>query len=426
MIAAVLRRFVDPFRDELRPISVRTWIILFGGPTFVFLSLDYPFIKISLAARLVAALPVAAAVVASLLVDYGVIRRRRSAVTIFVIAWMVCLLAASIVSAPKNALHDELLQTETALEGIEQGINPYQRDYTGTLVETWLGNLRHLSWVNGEHPALHHYVYLPGLLVLSLPFHALIHLTGWYDQRIVYLIAFVILLVLAWRALARSPVREPLLLLLVLNPLNRAIFVGLNDLPMLLLLAITGFAIIRRRFLLAAAAYGLALVTKQPAWFTVPFVLPLLVQRVRAAGQSWPRTLGVMAGVALAVALPFVLWSPSAIYDDTIGFFTSGRSYPIIGEGLGELLVQIGIVGRGDPYQFWPFQLIFALPTIIVLALWVRRQPTLQRAFLAASLSLTVVWFFSRYFLLGHVTVITILMMLAFLIGEAERTAEHP
>ena len=73
------------------------------------------------------------------------------------------------------------------------------------------------------------YVYLPGLLLLSLPFRqAITPLLGFYDQRLLYLLAYVVVLLLP--LLAQRPERKLSLLAAVgLNPLLLdPIAIGMN------------------------------------------------------------------------------------------------------------------------------------------------------------------------------------------------------
>src|SRR5688572_3404625 len=63
---------------------------------------------------------------------------------------------------PETQCHDSVVQFEASIRMVREGRNPYAENYHGTPLEKWRG------WK--ENPALHHFVYPPFLLVLSVPF----------------------------------------------------------------------------------------------------------------------------------------------------------------------------------------------------------------------------------------------------------------
>lgn len=413
--------FIEVFR-VLSGVSLRSWILLFLGPMYAFFGTWTG--GVSTTVRMASAAPLVALVIWSAVADI-VKRPAGTWITKAVMAWVILFIAMTIVIIPKYDLHDELLLTEAGLQKISGGVDPYGADYRGTIVDQWYGHSTHESYVNGVYPAWDHYVYLPGFFVASLPFYVVLHgITGWYDQRLIYLLAYAGILVGAWTQLKRSPIREPLTLILALNPFLTTASYGFNDLLPVMLLMMTGLAFARQRTYLAAAVYGLALATKQTMLLTVPFLLPVFIAKARIASRSLVRTACTVVGVAVAVVLPFFLWSPWHMYDDTMRFFFGSAAYPISGEGISSLLLMTGVV-RADQYvPFWLLQLLIAVPLMVVLWRWAKRQPSLTGPFLGATGAICLLWFFSRYFLPAHAYVIILLIIISFVIGEVQRTHE--
>ena len=128
---------------------------------------------------------------------------------------------------PQSYSHDGgVIQTEAAVDFFLAGRNPYVEDYRSTPMAEWgLPEFR---------TALDHYPYLPWTYVFSAPVKVLSDaLLGWYDQRFVYLLVFVVALLLATRLVPSTRPRDRLglLMLLGLNPLmGLDLIFGQNDL----------------------------------------------------------------------------------------------------------------------------------------------------------------------------------------------------
>ena len=90
--------------------------------------------------------------------------------------------------------------------------------------------------------------------------------------------------------------------------------------PMLLLmLAIAAIASLRRKWILSAVAIGLMLSGKQYAVMAAPAVLLLLPQPLqRSTVLRWG---AVIVAAALAITLPFLLWSPTAFFHSLISIY---------------------------------------------------------------------------------------------------------
>lgn len=423
-VAAKARVFFQPLQEVVAPVSVRSWMLLILGTSFA--ALVRPYLAVSVQAMALLSLPLAAACIGSVGADYA---RARSGTwtTATALTWVLGLMVLSMLRVPAYRYHDELLLTKVALTGIDQGINPYRRDFRGTEFDAWIGNATQDSWINGRHPAATTYVYLPGHLLQSMLFYQLTtRLFHWYDQRLVYIVALAAVLAMLWRALRRSPVREPLLLLFTFSPFMAMNFYGINEWTMLAWLLASALLFVYDRSYAAAAALGVALATKQLSAFAVVFFLPLLFVRISRSRGSPIVAVGVLALVAVAVVAPFVVWSPRDFAVDTLGFFTRDVTYPIAGEGVGGLLLKIGAVGPADPFPFWIFQILFTAPLLVAIGWWLLHNQTVRNTLLATALAFAAVGFFWRYFLPAHVNVAVIIGMLAFLVGEAERTRQRP
>ncbi len=411
--------FAEAFRWLAR-VSFRSWILVFFGPLFALLTAWIGRIPAVVAAAV--SVPMVMTVVASVIAD---VRRKPFGtwLTKAAVAWAIAYVAVSIVAVPKHKLHDELLITQVAMEKISSGEDPYGADYRGTIVDRWTGHDLKLSYVNGVYPGWDHYVYLPGFFAVSYPVYLVVHgLTGAYDQRIVYLMAYAALTIGTWMSLKRSPVREPLTLVFALNPFFMNVTYGFNDLLPIALFALTGFLMAHKKPFAAAVCYGLALATKQTMALTIPFMIPAFIHTAATMKRSVMPMLAVAAAAAAVVVLPFFLWSPSRFFNDTVGFFFSSTAYPIHGEGLSGLLKRAGLVTESQYFPFWIFQVAATLPLVGYFMRRTLRSSDLREPFFGAAVTIGVLWFFSRYFLTSHAHGIILLIALSFIISESQRT----
>ncbi|MEA3335966.1 MAG: hypothetical protein U9R25_08670, partial [Chloroflexota bacterium] len=128
---------------------------------------------------------------------------------------------------PHSYSHDGgVIQTEATIDYFLSGRNPYVEDYRNTPMAEW--------GLEQFRTALDHYPYLPWTFVFSAPFKLVSDgILGWYDQRFVYLLVFVIGLLFAVQLAprGRSRWRLGLLMILGLNPImGLDLIFGQNDL----------------------------------------------------------------------------------------------------------------------------------------------------------------------------------------------------
>lgn len=282
-------------------------------------------------------------------------------------------------SGPASYSHDGgVIQTEATVDYLLAGRNPYVEDYVDTPMAEW--------GINEFRTALYHYPYLPWTFLFSAPFKVLADaIVGWYDQRFVYLLLFLLMLVLI-PGLARGTQNKLLLVMcLGLNPIMGSdIIYGQNDSFVLAWCVLSLWLYVRgqnavngRGWLLAsAAALGLAWASKPTAWFLAPFYLMLvaggdprdlwrrpLTWSGRAARAGWPAF-----AVAASVIGPYALWDPAALFDDVWRWSagTSETAYQIWGWGASNLVLALGWVqSRFDYWPFWLPELIVGLPLLI-------------------------------------------------------------
>jgi len=312
------------------------------------------------------------------------------------ISWMMTRQATS----PWQHIIDGGLQTEEAIKYLLQGKNPYAEDYLETPLVNWSHPIEGVD----ENPALYHNVYLPFSFLFSIPFYLFVkNVTGWYDQRLVYLFLFVCTL---WPLMkhAEEPTRK--LSLLIVFGLNFLaiphIVMGGNDSFVWFWLIVSTYLLRKDKITLSALSLGLACASKQTAWLFVPFFLTYLWGKAPSR-RKWAylsRAYPLLVVPSLVI-LPFLLWDAAAFIDDTY-LYLSGQaasSFPIQGFGFGGLLVALGLLQ--DRTIYFPFilpQAAFSLPLLFFL---LRRQlsdNTVKRCWLGYGLLFLTFTFFSRFF----------------------------
>jgi hypothetical protein len=365
-------------------------------------------------------------------------------------------------SGPASYSHDGgVIQTEATIEFLLHGRNPYVEDYTATPMAEW--------GINEFRTALYHFPYLPWTFLFSAPFKLLAdRAIGWYDQRFVYLLLFALTLLLL-PGLAHARTNKLLLVMLIgLNPIMGSdLIYGQNDSFVLAWLVLSLWLWRRGQDLHAArdatagenamraavfraeydarriwtwgsaAAFGLACASKPTAWFLAPFLLlllaggdtvgdstprpsgrrpPRLAQRWggwlrRAAWAGWPAV--AVAGLVIG---PYLLWNPTAMYDDVWQWANgaSATAYQIWGWGASNLVLALGWIG--SRFAYWPFwipQLLIAAPLAGWLLWRQTRENTLGRALWSYALLLFAFLFFSRFLNENYLGYLLAVLMLA-------------
>jgi hypothetical protein len=319
------------------------------------------------------------------------------------------------ISGPAAYTHDGgVIQTEVTIEYLLSGVNPYVADYLDTPMALWGTEYR---------TALYHYPYLPWTFLFSAPFYLSSQAAlGWFDQRFVYLLLFVVTLALA-QSLARRPVDKlGVVMVIGLNPILASdVIFGQNDSFVL-------FWIVLAMWLLrlgetrgkgwvgasSAAALGLACASKPTAWFLVPFWALYLLRdewevdegRVRwmHEGKRWLGTLmrraWPLAVVFVLMVGPWFVWDPAAMLDDIWRWSagTADAPYQIRGWGLSNFVLAFNLVP--DRLAYWPFwipEILIVTPILIALLWRQTRHNTLGAALYHYVLLLLAFFYVSRF-----------------------------
>ena len=280
---------------------------------------------------------------------------------------------------PASYSHDGgVIQTESTIDFFLQGLNPYVEDYVNTPMAEW--------GFSEYRTALYHYPYLPWTFLFSTPFYLLSQATiGWFDQRLVYLLLFALILVLTQKLVQGTQEKRIAVAVMGLNPiLAVSIIFGEND-PFVLAWIVLGLWLLYKKHpLWGSAAFGLACASKPTAWFLVPFWLLFLLRDMWGDAlippvSEWGHLLKTLLRrgwtlpvVMLAIIGPWFAWNPDAMVDD-VWRWSAGQGptgYQIWGWGSSNYVLAFGLVS--DRFEYWPFiipGLIIGLPLMFLL-LW--------------------------------------------------------
>jgi len=328
-------------------------------------------------------------------------------VTLFVVVPTVASIVLRETGKPFTYVHDGAIMVEEAARKLLAGQNPYAADYLDTPLFFW-------PMIN--NPALYHLTYFPFLFLVTVPFVLVFDALGiFWDQRYLYLPAYVATLVVVWwliparladrdRAFA---LRASLTSIVALDPqLFPFVAEGRNDFVVLLFFFAGVAALLRDRLTLATFYVALASAAKLHAVVLLPFLAVYLIAR---SGARDPRSIvGVLwrhgrpAAVFLAVVfVPFLVNDPWAFYDDVVLYNSGGAawSYPISGMGFSAILRALGVIEY--PQQDFPFA-AFQLAAAVPLAAWSMRRlwrdPSVPTLLGGYALTLLAFLFFGRYF----------------------------
>jgi uncharacterized membrane protein len=329
------------------------------------------------------------------------------------------------VTAPWQYIHDGAIQIEESIKYLLQGRNPYTENYLGTPLAEWV----YLDQGIAENPALYHNAYLPFVFLFSTPFYIVSkHVTGWYDQRLVYLVLFVCTL---WPLMQHATSQTRKLSLLIVFGLNffavSYVIWGGNDVFVMFWLLMSTYLLQRDRIPAAALSLGLACASKQTAWLFVPFFLAYAWSKTSHAGRfsSLRRACPVVI-VPLLLILPFLIWDAPSLVDDTYLYLAghTESSYPIKGPGFGGLLLTFGLIGdKTASFPFILFQAAFCLPLLVFLLRTQLSDNTVKRCWLGYGLLLLTFTFFSRFFSMFYLGTIVSALALGCLSQDSGQAA---
>ena len=334
--------------------------------------------------------------------------------------------------APEYALtyHDGALQSEIAFSFFQEAKNPYSETY----YNTELGQnevYRFFMGTNILNPALEHYVYLPGTFLLGgLASLAENVLFGFSDERFLYLFVFVASTALLYNLLYAYRFGFVALLLFALNPWTIHFLIqGRNDILPIFFITMTAWLLLKKRFLWAGLAFGLALTVKQFTWILFPLIILYLYLRHQTKTTPIGRPVFLVGIPALLVAAlvitPFFLWQPNAFIDDIILYASgssSGLRYPINGIGFSRLFTLLGF----DPFASFPFWAIM-IPVGCIAAYLAIRYILLKNRLSSVLLSyaglMFAIFVFARFFNDNHFFYIVDIAIVAIAARANELTA---
>jgi hypothetical protein len=347
------------------------------------------------------------------------------------LALVICIVLATVVAlsvfsillrhvkGPASFSHDGgVIQTEETIKYVLAGKNPYVEDYMDTPMAEWGIEFR---------TALYHYPYLPWTFLFSTPFYLLSQAAlGWYDQRFVYLLLFIAMLLVAPRLTRDYNKRLCLVMVLGLNPIMGSdIIFGQNDVFILAWVVFSIYFLQRGRLTWSLVMLGLACASKPTAWFLIPFYLLYLIRQERVSQGHGIKSIGIpllrkTVPVILVLALlilPFALWDFNALFDD-VWRWSSGTAevpYQITGWGLANLVLAMGLVeSRLDYFPFWIPELVVCLPLLLFL-LWRQWKDNTINSLLYNYAFLSLAFFYtSRFMNENYLGYILALLALAF------------
>ncbi len=316
----------------------------------------------------------------------------------FVIAPTIASILLRLGGRPYTFIHDGALMIEWAARKLLSGQNPYVADYLDTPLFYW-------PMVN--NPALYHLTYFPSLFLITAPFVFVFDKIGFFwDERFLYLPAYIATLALLPVLLKRTDHKLALVALVGLNPqLFPFVVEGRNDFFVLLFL-FAGLALLQReRRTLGSLAIAAAAAAKLHAVFIVPFLVVYLMatKKPKTAGEAVATLRPLIpAAVLLAVTfLPFLINDWNAFYDDVVRYNAGGAAwtYPISGMGFSALLLQLGVIQfRQADFPFAVIEIAVALPIALYTMYRLWREPTIARMLWGYAFTLLAFLFFGRYF----------------------------
>jgi hypothetical protein len=390
-------------------VGTANWLLLFANHTTVAATRDVPLWQLfPLGADVLLLIACGVLPIAYAMRDHysraAFTTRQRAAhlgaiVAVFVVVPTLASIVLRETGRPYTYIHDGALMIEWAARKLLLGQNPYVADYLDTPLYYW-------PMVN--NPALYHLTYFPFLFLVTTPFVWLFDKVGlFWDQRYLYLPAYIATLAVVPLLARRAENRLALVALVALNPqLFPFVVEGRNDFFVLLFL-FAGVALLQREHrTLGPLAIAIAAAAKLHAVFIMPFIAVwLLATRrpptIRDAWETLWRSLWPATAFLAITFLPFLVNDFAALYDDVVRYNAGGAAwtYPISGMGFSALLLALGVIEfRQADFPFAVIEVAVATPIAVwwMWKLW--RRPALATLLTSYALTLLAFLFFGRYF----------------------------
>jgi uncharacterized membrane protein len=232
----------------------------------------------------------------------------------------------------------------------------------------------------GDAPEFESRVSYPALSFLTLvPFVWLKD----YNVLPLYFLSYLLLIVIAWKV-TRPELRPWILLLAMANvPMWSSTYGGNLDIFYILLIVVAW--LLRAHRWRSAIFLGLAIASKQIAWFFVPYYLIMIWRHYNLAESI--RRLIIAGCLALIINLPFILWNPQA----WLAGILAPIADPMFPLGLGFIELSINHVLPFFPS--WVYDILEGIAILIALAWYwrlCRKHP--EAAMLLAVFPLIFAW----------------------------------
>jgi hypothetical protein len=208
----------------------------------------------------------------------------------------------------------------------------------------------------GSAPEFESRVSYPAMSFLTLVPFVLLNI---YNVLAFYLLCYIVLVAIAWK-FVRTELR-PWILLLSLANVSMVVSVASGNLDVFNILLIVVAWLLKERGWWSALFLGLALSSKQIAWFFVPFYAIMIWRQYNIMESV--RRLSIAAIVALLTNLPFILWN----FHAWIAGVMAPMADPMFPQG-------VGIIGLSATplLPFFP-QLVYGvleLAAMLVVLIW--------------------------------------------------------
>ena len=324
-------------------------------------------------------------------------------------------------TAPVYGVHDIILQQEAAMRYLLEGKNPYKETYFGTPVASFHYDEGGKPAVN---PALYHFVMPPWYLLFPFGFYfTSTPLLGYFDGRMPLIALTFALFFLISRWFKNRSIGELAIVLLALSPATLDYFIeGRSDVFALFWLVWALYLLDKKHAFWSGVIYGLALMSKQTIWFSLPFYFMYVWLTTKNKKIFFINIGSVFATIAVIIG-PFFLWDPKANLDSNVLYLSAGGlgGYPVAGYGWGMVLLALGVikdVHAQHPFILW--QIGFGLPTLFVILRFLKKRLFMSSIWFGYAIFLFVIWYFSRYFNNSHLGYVSSLFILAacFLLDE--------
>lgn len=329
-------------------------------------------------------------------------------------------------TGPGTWCHDSVVQFEEAIRMVRHKKNPYAEDFSKTALNGWNGF--------SDNPAIHHFVYPPLLLYVSVPLEGVCRSVLWkvpdhvpqlgerfYDQRLLVLAFFLGFLAVVWYHLRDHPHRVGLTSMIALNPfLAPFVIEGRNDVAMLFWVAAAWIAYDTNQKRYGHLLLGLAIATKTLLLPVLPFVL-------YANRRDWILCAVLLVSPLFFTSLPFLAADPRSFIDDLFLAPSGLGPHPFEmrgwgGFGFANLVLAMGWVP--SPKAYFPFGIFQAIAYAAVLFYGIRSLKageTNEKVFLWSAAGILVALYFGRFI---HDNYIGILLSMAAISQTARGTPQ--